>query len=94
MKTLVTVTAQFTAIGQVVTVNIPNLSEEAAFRMSGDTATISLVMIADPTIKSTHSRSFQMIGTDVLPVNFVKYIGTFPFPKGGPVVHVIEVTSP
>jgi len=90
---LVTVSGTFTALGQRVTLEIPNLSSEAALRLHRETATISLVMIAQDDIKSTHPRYFDIIGTDELPADFVKYIGTFPF-SGVAEAHVIEVAQP
>lgn len=97
---LVTISGAFTAIDQVVQLDIPNLSSEAALRLHRSPASIDIVMIADPTIRSTHPRFFKMQGNEDLPPDFIKYIGTFPFegnfgpvPPPDNIVHIIEVST-
>jgi len=93
---LATLTGNFTALDQIVQLDVPNLSKEAALRLhvhGGRPAQILLIMIADPAIVSTHARHFTLIAPDQdLPPNFVKYIGTIPF--NGQSAHVIEVGVP
>lgn len=92
-QVLVSCEGIFTAFPQTISIPIPNLSSEAAFRLHRETMGVEIIMIANPAIVSTHMRNFMCIGTDVLPDNFVKYIGTCPFLEGGPIVHVIEVSA-
>jgi len=87
---LVTVYGLFDrGVGQVVQLDIPNLSSEAALRLDRNPAAIRITMVADPMIVSTHPRWFKMIGEEDLPVDYIKYVGTFPL--NGVMVHVIEV---
>lgn len=94
-KTIQRFIATFTAIDEVVSLEIPRESEEVALRvLESETAPqIVIVVIVDESlVVGTYQRNFQMIAeTEPLPETFKKYIASLPFGPLKNLVHLVEV---
>lgn len=94
-KQLIRTDAQFTSLGQTVKMLLPLGASEVALRVYEPIQTVSIYVVADiPLTTAVYERDFMLLGTDDLPENFLKYIGTIPFhadPAAVVEAHIIEV---